>query len=53
MNYGNCLPCARGVHVCRRSAVMKCDVDYCDRECEVQEFSPGLLGKQEVLRMDM
>ena len=48
-----CLVLEAYIHVCRRSAVMKRDVDHCDCECEVQEFSPRLLGKREVLRMDM
>ena len=32
-NYANISPCTQGVHACNCSAVIKRDVDYCDREC--------------------
>ena len=51
MNYRNCLPRSRGVKFCRCSAVIKRDVDYCNRKCGIQEFPTRLLGKRKVLMM--
>ena len=53
MNFRNCLPRTQGVNACRRNAVIKCDVEYCDRKCRIQEFPPKLFGKRKVLMMGM
>ena len=50
-NYTNRLHRARGVHACKRSSVIKRDVDYCSHECGVHGFSPRSLGERKVLRI--